>query len=148
MSAGSSERLELTPIMKDNSLHAYLATCDGDQPTVRPVSPIVEDETTIWITTYASSRKVRQIQRNPKICLAFVEQPNGDKAATVIGEAKIIQKTEQKKRVWGLASFDLAQHFPGGSGSTDFCLLKIAVRRIEWRDSWTGEQKIYEPKQT
>jgi len=131
MSTDSSEKLKLTSIMKDNSLHAYLATCDGDQPTVRSVSPIVEDDMTIWITTFAASRKVKQIERNPKVCLAFVEQPNGDKAATVIGEAEIISDTEQKRRVWGLAGFDLAQYFPGGPGSADFCLLKIIARRIE-----------------
>jgi len=132
--------------MKDNSLHAYLATCDGDQPTARPVSPIVEDDMMIRITTSAASRKVKQMERNPKVCLTFAEHPNGEKAATVIGEARIISDMEQKKRVWGLASFDLAQHFPGGPGSADFCLLKIIVRRIEWRDSWTGEPKVYERK--
>ena len=77
-------------IIKENSLHAYLATADGNQPIVRPVSPIVEPDLSLWITTYPTSRKINQIKKNPNICLAFVEQPNGDKSATVIGEAEII----------------------------------------------------------
>jgi general stress protein 26 len=140
-----SDEQKIVSIMKDNSLHAYLATCDGDQPRVRPVSPMVEEDMSIWITTYRTSRKVKQIRENPNICLAFVEQPNGDKAAIVIGEARIIPDIEEKKRVWNLANFDLSEYFPNGPDSDDFCLLKIIIKRIEWRDSWIAGAKIYKP---
>lgn len=143
----SSDMKKMIIIMKENSLHAYLATCDGDQPRVRPVSPIVEEDMSVWITTYSSSRKVKHIQQNPNICLAFVEQPRGDKAAILIGEAKIIQDLEEKKRVWNLATFDLSEHFPDGPESDEFCLLKIIIKKIEWRDSWTSKVRIYEPPQ-
>jgi general stress protein 26 len=141
----SSEKQKMIAIMKENSLHAYLATCDDDQPVVRSVSPIVEDDASIWVTTFCSSRKVKQIQNNPKICLAFVEQPGGDKAAVVFGEAEIVPNLEEKERVWNLATFDLSQHFPEGPTSKEFCLLKIIVGKIEWRDSWEGGTKIYKP---
>jgi len=142
-----SDKRKIVSIMKNNSLHAYLATSDGDQPRVRPVSPIIEDDMSVWVTTYSTSRKVKQLCENPKICLAFVEQPRGDKAATVVGEAKIVRDTEEKKRVWKLASFDLYEHFPDGPESDEFCLLKIIARRIEWRDSWTAKGHIYESAQ-
>jgi general stress protein 26 len=140
-----SDTKKIVAIMKENSLHANLATCDGDQPVVRPVSPIVEDDMSIWVTTFCTSRKVGQIRCNPMICLAFVEQPGGDKAAVVIGEAEIVSDLLEKKRVWKLATFDLSEHFPKGPESDEFCLLKIIVNRVEWRDSWTGGTKIYEP---
>jgi len=141
----SSEKQKIVAIMKENSLHAYLATSDGDQPIVRPVSPIIEDNMSIWVTTFCSSRKVDQIQRNPKICLAFVEQPSGDKAAVVFGEAELIPDLQEKKRVWNLATFDLSQHFSNGPESEEFCLLKIIIEKVEWRDSWEGGTKIYKP---
>jgi len=140
-----SSREKIVAIMKKNCLHAYLATCDGDQPIVRPVSPIVEDDMSTWVTTFGSSRKVKQIKSNPKICLAFVEQPHGDKAAVIIGEAELIPNLQAKKRVWHLATFDLSQHFPQGPESEEFCLLKIAIKRVEWRDSWETGTKIYKP---
>ena len=136
---------KIVSIMKENSLHAYLATCDGDQPRVRPVSPIVEDDMSIWVTTRSTFRKVKQIRQNPKICLTFVEQPAGDKAAIVIGEARTIPDIEEKKRVWNLANFDLYEYFPNGPDSDDFCLLKIVIKMIEWRDSWIAGAKIYKP---
>jgi uncharacterized pyridoxamine 5'-phosphate oxidase family protein len=69
----------MVAIMRKNALYSYLATCDGDQPRVRPVSPIVEDDLSVWITTFSNSRKIKQIKQNPKICLSFVEYPEGNK---------------------------------------------------------------------
>jgi len=142
-----SDEQKIVSIMRDNYLHANLATCDGDQPRVRIVSPVVEDDMSIWVTTRSTSRKVKQLRENPKICLAFVQRPDGDKAVTITGEARIIQDMRKKMRVWKLAPFDLYEHFPDGPDSDDFCLLKIIVKRIEWRDSGTGAAKIYEPAQ-
>ncbi len=140
-----SDEQKIISIMKDNFLFASLSTADDDQPRVRTVSPIVEDNMSIWVTTRSTSRKVKQLQKNPKICLAFVEPPEGDKAATVIGEALIIPDTDKKKRVWKLAPFDLYEHFPDGPTSNDFCLLKIIPKKIEWRDSGSAQWNIYEP---
>ena len=136
---------KIVSIMKDNYLYANLATCDGDQPRVRIVSPVVEDDMSIWVTTRSTSRKINQLRENPKICLAFVEPPEGDKAVNVIGEALIIPDLEKRRRIWKLAPFDLYEHFPDGPDSDDFCLLKIVIKRIEWRDVGIGALKIYEP---
>ena len=141
----SSDKEKIVAIMKQTSLHAYLATCDGDQPRVRPISPIVEDDLSVWVTTFASSRKVKQINQNPKICLAFVQQPNGEKAVIIIGEAQIVPDMEQKKRVWGLATFDLSQHFPKGPESEEFCVLKTNIKKIEWWEDFETGLKTYEP---
>ena len=140
-----SDERKIVSIMKNNYLHANLATCDGDQPRVRTVSPVVENDMSIWITTRSTSRKVKQLRENPKICLAFVEPPDGDRAVTVIGEARIIPDLEKRRRIWKLAPFDLYEHFPDGPDSDDFCLLKIMANRIEWREVGTGALKIYEP---
>jgi general stress protein 26 len=141
----ASDEQKIVSIMRGNYLYANLATCDGDQPRVRIVSPVVEDDMSIWVTTRSTSRKIRQLRENPKICLAFVEPPEGDKSVTVIGEAQIIADSDKRRRVWKLAPFDLYEHFPGGPDSDDFCLLKIMANRIEWREVGTGALKIYEP---
>jgi len=132
--------------MQENRLFAFLATCDGDQPRVRPVSPVVENDMSIWVTTFATSRKVKRINENPKICLAFVLPPQGEKAAIVVGEAKVAADIQQKKRGRELANFDLSQYFPRGQESNEFCLLRVNIRKIEWWDSWEeGGTKTYEP---
>ncbi|MBI5001347.1 MAG: pyridoxamine 5'-phosphate oxidase family protein [Euryarchaeota archaeon] len=142
-----SEKEKIVAIMKENCLLAFLATCDGDQPQVRPVSPIIEDDMSIWVTTFANSKKVKQIKQNSKISLAFVQYPSGDKTATVTGDAEIVEPVEAKKRVWNLATFNLTEHFPNGPESEEFCLLRINPKKIEWWDSWASGRKIYVPSQ-
>ena len=140
----SSDKQKIVDIMKKTNLFAFLATGDGDQPRLRPIAPIVEDDMSIWVATSAASRKVKQIKQNPKISLAFVQHPEGEKAATVIGEAEIVADMEQKKRVWGLAPYDLLKYFPNGPESEDYCLLKINVGKIEWWEDFESGMKTYE----
>jgi len=134
------EEQKIVAITKENSLHAYLATCDGDQPVVRPASPIVEEDMSIWVTTLAPSRKVK-LKSNPKICLAFVEQPRGDKAAVVFGEAQVIPDPQAKKRVWELAGFDLSRHFPEGSESKNSAYSESFRRKSNGETAGKAEQK-------
>ncbi len=142
----SPHKQKIVEIMKKTSSFASLATGDGDQPRVRPVAPIVEDDMSIWVATSAKSRKVKQIKQNPKISLAFVQHPEGQKAATVIGEAEIVADMEQKRRVWGLAPYDLSQYFPKGPESEDYCVLKIDVNKIEWWEDFESGTRTYEPR--
>lgn len=132
----------IVSIMKANCFHADLATVEGDEPRLRPVTAIVEDDLSIWIATYSTSRKVRQLGKNPNVCLAFVEHPDGNKAAFVLGRAVTETSPEQRRRVWKLAS-DLTQYFPDGPDSADYCLLRIKPQQIEWRESWESGNKTF-----
>jgi general stress protein 26 len=140
-----SDQQKIVEIMKKASSFAFLATCDSGQPRVRPVSPMVEDDMSVWVATSGKSRKVQQIKKDPRMSLAFVVHPQGDKAATIIGEAEIVEDMEQKKRVWGLASYDPTQFWPDGPESKDYCVLKINVKQIEWWEDWETGMKTYEP---
>ncbi|MCJ7508964.1 MAG: pyridoxamine 5'-phosphate oxidase family protein [candidate division Zixibacteria bacterium] len=142
----SSDKKKIVSIMKGNSSHAYLATCDGNQPIVRSMSAIVEDDMNIWMATSSNSRKVKQIKKNPKICLAFVKQPNGDRSAFVMGKVKIIDSLKEKKRIWKIAGYDMSQYFKDGPQSKEFCLLKVIPKKIEWWESWESGRKFYKPK--
>ncbi len=141
----TSDKEKIVAIMKANASFAFLATSDGDQPRVRPVSPIVEDDLSVWVTTFCSSRKVKQIKENPKACLSFVEHPQGNKAVTVIGKCEMVPDMEEKKRIWELADFDLSKHFPEGPEAKEYCLLKVLIDKIEWWENGETGTQVYEP---
>jgi general stress protein 26 len=141
----AEEKSKIVEILKKNFFGAHLATCDGIQPRVRPVAPIVEADLSLWVATHCSSQKVEQIRANPGIALSFVEHPGGDKVAIVTGEAQPIGDLDQKKRVWEIAPFDLSRFFPDGPESPEFCLFKIQIQKIEWRESWESKTKVYTP---
>ena len=141
----SSDREKVLGIIKQAVSHAFLATYDGDQPVVRSISPIAEDDLALWLTTSAAANKVKQIRKNPKVCFLFVVQPTGEKSAAVYGRAQIVTDLATKTRIWGLAPFDLSQFFPDGPESPDYGLLKIVPDEIHWQDGWTDGRKVCRP---
>jgi general stress protein 26 len=139
----NADREKILSILKKTAAHAFLATCDGGAPVIRSVSPIVEDDLSMWIATFANADKVKQVRKNPNVCLHFVSHPNGDQGATVRGRAVLVEDIETKRRVWGKASYDLAGYFPGGPESEAYGLLKIVPETITWRDNWEEGQHVH-----
>ena len=49
-----------------------LATIDGDQPRVRPVSPVRTDRFTVYVANLRSYHKTAEIAANPKVELCYL----------------------------------------------------------------------------
>ncbi|MHB8522223.1 MAG: pyridoxamine 5'-phosphate oxidase family protein, partial [Limisphaerales bacterium] len=52
----------------------YLATIDGDQPRVRPVSPVRTDGFTVWVASLRAYHKTGEIAANPKVELCYRDE--------------------------------------------------------------------------
>ena len=48
----------------------YLATCEGDQPRVRPFSFVMREGDTLWFCTATNKDVYHQLQQNPKFELS------------------------------------------------------------------------------
>jgi general stress protein 26 len=71
--------------------HVFLATIEGDQPRVRPVT-LINFDGKFWVTTDMWSEKVKQIQKNPKVEFSFVfKKGDRDCCIRVTGLAKIVK---------------------------------------------------------
>src|SRR5947207_15675518 len=51
----------------------YLATMDGDQPRLRPVSPVRTDGFTVYVATQRTYAKTAEIAANPKDELCYLD---------------------------------------------------------------------------
>ena len=140
----AKDEARIRRIIKETLGHAFLATVDGQQPVVRSISPILGPGLVIWIATFANSRKMKQIHKNPRVALQFTSQPDGNRLVLVLGRASIVRNMADKRRAWKLASYDMSQFWPEGPGAEQYCLLRIVPRRIEWREDWT-KTNIYRP---
>jgi general stress protein 26 len=105
----------------------YLATVEGDQPRVRPVT-LLNIEQKFWIATGSRSAKARQILRNPNVefCLPLTESC-GTGYLRVAGVATAETDPETQRRIGDQISF-LREYW---SGPEDPNVVLIRITRVE-----------------
>ncbi len=108
----------------------YLATAEGDQPRVRPVT-LLNLEERFWIATSPRSAKSRQILRNPNVEFCYpLTSDCGNGYIRVSGIATIARDAEVIERIGSQIPF-LTDHWTG-TQDPDFCLIRITRVEIEY----------------
>src|SRR5436309_15812136 len=64
-----------------------LATIDGDQPRVRPVSPVRTDRFTVYVANLRGYHKTAEIAANPKVELCYLDDHHDQVRLTGVAEA-------------------------------------------------------------
>ena len=67
----------------------YLATVDGDQPRVRPVSPVRTDGFTVYVANLRSYHKTEEIAANPRVELCYLDE--GHDQVRITGTAEVLK---------------------------------------------------------
>src|SRR5262250_1387196 len=64
----------------------YLATMDGDQPRLRPVSPVRTDGFTVYVANLRSYHKTGEMAINPKVELCYLDDHHDQVRITGVAE--------------------------------------------------------------
>lgn len=106
-----------------------LITLDaGGHPQARVMDPFPPDEDfTIWMATNRSTRKVRQLEADPRVTLSCFDS-EGIAYVTLLGVAELVDDESERERhfkpEWGDFYVD-QQHGP------DFVLIRLVPFRLE-----------------
>jgi general stress protein 26 len=112
------------------SVWCAIATQSKDGPRVRIVHPTWEGEV-LWFATGTSSPKVAHIRQDPRVDVQFQVAPPDFVHQLVRGEAEIVTDDVEKKRVWDVIDYDLAQFWPGGPSDPNYTPVRIVPTRVE-----------------
>jgi len=141
-----TEKERIVNILKECRMNSYLATVDGDHPKIRAMSPIIEDDMTIWLVTSNTTQKTGELKANPNIALQFMKFPGWSREAIVLGRVEWIDDGDVKQKLWDARQSVLKNYFPDGPQSESFVLYRVIVTEIKWRDSEYSQQyQIYHP---
>jgi uncharacterized pyridoxamine 5'-phosphate oxidase family protein len=127
MSASIAEvQKEVWSLFKPNQC-VYLATAEGDQPRVRPVT-LLDIDRKFWVATGRRSAKARQMLRNPNVefCLPLTETC-GTGYLRVAGVATAETDAETRKKVGAQIPF-LSEYW---SGPDDPNVVLFRITRVE-----------------
>ena len=75
-----------------------LATMDGDQPRLRPVSPVRTDGFTVYVANLRQYHKTAEIAANPKVELCYLA-PDHDQVR-ITGRAEVLDDAAQIEEIW------------------------------------------------
>src|ERR1700754_3355763 len=67
----------------------YLAPIDGDQPRLRPVSPVKTDGFTVYVANLRRYHKTGEIAANPKVELCYRDERHDQVRITGVAEVLI-----------------------------------------------------------
>ncbi len=109
-----------------------LATIDGDQPRLRPVSPVRTDGFTVWVASLRSSHKTGEIEANANVELCYMTQ--GHDQVRITGVADTIEDMAIKQDIWD--ENPLLRMFLGSVDNPEFVLYKVVPNRVRFMREW------------
>ena len=109
-----------------------LATIDGDQPRVRPVSPVRTEGFTVYVANLKSYHKTQEIAENPKVELCYIDEDHNQLRIT--GVAEIVKDRNLLEDIW--KSNKLLQHYLGSVDNPELVVYKIVPHRVRFMVEW------------
>ena len=112
-----------------------LATVDGDQPRVRPVSPVRTDGFTVYVANLRSYHKTAEIAAQPKVELCYLDDHHDQ--VRITGVAEVVTDTTILHQVWD--DNPLLRQYLGRIDNPEFILYRITPNRVRYMQEWALE---------
>ncbi len=110
----------------------YLATLDGDQPRVRPVSPVRTDGFTVYVANLRRYHKTEEIATNPRVELCYLDE--GHDQVRITGRAEVLADKAVIQEIW--AANPLLRHYLGSPDNPDLIIYRITPHRVRFMREW------------
>ena len=110
----------------------FLATTDGNQPRVRPVSPVRVDDFTVYIANLKSYGKTREIEQNPAVELCYLSESHDQ--VRITGRAEILTDESVLQEIW--QGNPLLRRYLGSPDNPELIIYKIVPERVRFMREW------------
>jgi len=112
-----------------------LATIDGDQPRLRPVSPVRTDGFTVYVANLRQYHKTGEIAANPKVELCYVDA--GHNQVRLTGVAEVVTDRALLQEIWD--ANPLLRQYLGTLDNPQLIVYRIEPRQIRYMREWALE---------
>lgn len=130
-----SELRELAAGVLKADRFPYLASIDGDQPRVRPVSPVRTDGFTVYVANLRSYHKTQEIEANPKVELCYLDAEHNQ--VRITGVASVLDNRTQLEAIWN--ANPLLRNYLGSIDNPDLIVYRIEPTRVRYMREWALE---------
>ena len=113
----------------------HLATMDGDQPRVRPVSPVRREGFVIYMANLRSYHKTQELAANPRLELCYLA-PNHDQVR-ITGTAETVTEKALLENIWEGAP--LLRQYLHRPDNPELIIYKIVPNAVRFMREWALE---------
>jgi uncharacterized pyridoxamine 5'-phosphate oxidase family protein len=112
-----------------------LATLDGDQPRLRPVSPVKVEGFIVYIANLRTYGKTAEIAANPKVELCYLNA--GHDQVRITGRAEIVTDPDVIRGIW--QANPLLRRYLGTADHPALIIYRIDPQRVRYMKEWALE---------
>ena len=113
----------------------YLATLDGDQPRLRPVSPVRTEDFTVYVANLRRYHKTAEIEANPKVELCYMDK--GHNQVRITGVAEVLTDLSQLRQIWD--DNPLLRQYLGSLDNPELLVYRVVPNRVRYMREWALE---------
>lgn len=113
----------------------HLATMDGDQPRVRPVSPVRTDRFTVYVANLRAYHKTGEIAADPKVELCYLSETHDQ--VRITGTAGIVTDRALLQEIWD--ANPLMRQYLGSLDNPELIVYRITPTRVRFMREWALE---------
>jgi general stress protein 26 len=110
----------------------YLATIDGDQPRLRPVSPVKTDGFTVYVANLRGYHKTAEIEANPNVELCYLDDRHDQ--VRITGVAEVVDERKVLQEIWD--ANPLLRQYLGEVTNPQLILYRIRPTRVRFMREW------------
>jgi general stress protein 26 len=112
-----------------------LASLDGDQPRLRPVSPVRTDGFTAYVANLKSYHKTAEIAANPKVELCYLDEHHDQ--VRITGHAEVVTDRTLLAEIW--EANPLLRRYLGTPDNPALIIYRIVPVRVRFMREWAIE---------
>jgi general stress protein 26 len=106
----------------------YLATSDGDQPRLRPVSPVRTDRFTVYVANLRRYHKTVELEANPRVELGYLDDKHDQ--VRITGTAEVVTSATVLQEIWD--SNPLLRQYLGRIDNPELIVYRIVPKRVRY----------------
>lgn len=125
--------LALAVVKEDRFPH--LATVGGDQPRVRPVSPVRTDRFTVYVANLKAYHKTGEIAADPKVELCYLSETHDQ--VRISGVASVVTDRRLLQEIWD--ANPLMRQYLGSLDNPQLIVYRIDPNRVRFMREWALE---------
>lgn len=110
----------------------YLATIDGDQPRLRPVSPVRTEGFTVYVANLRGYHKTGEIAANPRVELGYLDEHHDQ--VRITGVAEVVSDRAVLQSIWD--ENPLLRQYLGTIDNPELVLYRIRPTRVRYMKEW------------